>query len=138
MSNPVVVPVSCPSVPPQPEQSVFDSGALALFGTFTRESYLAALGVQAPPFEPARAPQYWFDSSVDLSSDANLAVYRVVGTDASGTPVIRQMVVPAGEAARINLPGAFFLCSLLREPDPGHARRVGVGSGSFFNGIRGA
>ena len=50
MSNPVGQPV----IPPQPNQLYYGVSALALFQTFTRETYLSALGIQAPAYDPTR------------------------------------------------------------------------------------
>jgi hypothetical protein len=58
MSNPVSQPV----IPPQPNQLYYGVSALALFQTFTRDTYLSAFGIQAPPYDPTRVIKTWFDS----------------------------------------------------------------------------
>ncbi|MEO8025162.1 MAG: hypothetical protein ABI823_01730 [Bryobacteraceae bacterium] len=98
--------VSKPSARPQPELAQYGVGELALFKVFTRESYRSTFGVQAPAYEPSQRIKAWFDSSVDLSDPESLVVYRVIAQDRSGAPVLRQVGMPAGEAARVNLPGA--------------------------------
>jgi len=43
---------------------------------------------------------------VDLSGPDNVAVYRIVTQDQKGNGTLRQIVMPAQEAASVNLPGA--------------------------------
>ncbi len=104
MSNPI----SQPIVPPQPDQVYYGVQELALFKTYTRDSYLAAFGVHAPAYDPSRVLKSWFDSTVDTSDSGNVAVYRVIAQDSSGNWGVRQLVMPAAEAATVNLPGAVF------------------------------
>lgn len=98
-------PTSVPAIPAQPDQATYGPDALALFKTFTRDTYLAAFGVQAPAWDVSRPPKFWFDSTVDVSAPSNVAVYKVVDSN-SGTPVLRQLVIQAAEAAAVNIPGA--------------------------------
>lgn len=102
MSNPV----SRPAAPPQPDQEYYGVQELALFKTYTRESYRAAFGVEPPPYDPSRVIKSWFDSTVDASDPGNVAVYKIVGRDQTGNWGLRQMVLPASEAATVNLTGA--------------------------------
>ena len=99
-------PVSRPVVPPQPNLLAYGISQLALFNTYTRESYLAAFGVQAPQWDPSRVRKSWFDSTVDTSDPSNVAVYKIIAKDQNGNWGMRQMVLPAPEAATVNLPGA--------------------------------
>jgi hypothetical protein len=59
-----------------------------------------------PAFDPARVIKTWFDSTADTSDDANVVVYKVFVPDAKGQWGVRQRVLPAREAATLNLPGA--------------------------------
>jgi len=99
-------PISQPVIPAQPETEFYSIQDLALFKSYSRESYRAAFGVDAPAFDPARLRKSWFDSSVDDSAPDNVAVYRAAGQDQGGNGILRQIVMPANEAARLNLPGA--------------------------------
>ena len=99
-------PVSRPVIPAQPNLLAYGISQLALFENYTRESYLAAFGVQAPAWDPSRVRKNWFDSSVDASDAANVAVYKIFATDANGVWGFHQLVMPASEAATVNLPGA--------------------------------
>lgn len=101
MSNPV----SQPGAPPQPDQPYYGVQELALFKTFTRESYLAAFGVQAPPYDSSRLIKSWFDSTVDTSNPGNVALYKIVAQDRAGKWGMQQLVLPAAEAATVNLTG---------------------------------
>jgi hypothetical protein len=108
MSTPVtpITPVSQPVVPAEPDLLAYGVQELALFVSYTRDSYLAAWGVQAPAWDPARVKKSWFDTTVDASNPANVAVYKIVGTEASGNYTIQQMVIGTVEASTVNLPGA--------------------------------
>ena len=97
-----VPPVSVPVVPFQPNQANYPVDALALFQTFTRGSYLAAFGVQAPAWNPLWPTKSWFDSTVDAASSAQLS-YTVFATS---TASFQQLSLSSAEAASVNLPGA--------------------------------
>ena len=109
-------PISQPIAPPQPNQEYYSIQALAIFKTFSRDSYFAAFGVQAPPYDPSRLIKAWFDSAADVSAPNNVAVYKIVAPDQSGNWGIRQMVMPASEAATVNLPGAIIYPSYVVAP----------------------
>jgi hypothetical protein len=102
----VISPVSQPAVPAQPGTAFYPVQDLALFKSYSRESYRAAFGVEAPAYDPARLRKSWFDSTADVSDPKNVAVYRVVAQDQNGNGILRQIVMPAQEAATVNLPGA--------------------------------
>jgi hypothetical protein len=102
MSNPISQPV----VPPQPNEEYYGVQALGLFQTFNRNTYLSAFGVQALAYDPSRLIKNWFDSTVDTSSPGNIAVYKIVAQDQNGNWGLQQLVMPASEAAAVNLPGA--------------------------------
>ena len=99
-------PVSLPIVPPQPDREAYGFAELALFQTYTRETYRAAFGVQAPAWNPSRPPKFWFDSTADISAAGNVAAYKIFAVDSTGTWALQQFVLPAAEAVAINLPGA--------------------------------
>ena len=99
-------PVSQPVVTAQPNTEFYSIQDLQLFKAYSRDSYRAAFGVQAPAYDPARVLKSWFDSTVDVSDPGNVAVYRVVAQDPNGKGILRQTVMPAQEAATVNLPGA--------------------------------
>ena len=96
---------SVPTAQPQPDQLTFPIDALALFHTYTRESYRAAFGVEPPPWNPSRVSKAWFDSTVSDSAGGQVA-YQAVGQDAAGTWRILPFSIPAAEAATVNLPGS--------------------------------
>jgi len=101
--NPTNVPLtSVPVVPAQPNLADYAVDALALFQTYTRDSYLATFGVQAPAWNSAWPAKYWFDSTVDAASAATVS-YTVFD---SATTSFEQLSLSAAEAASVNLPGA--------------------------------
>ena len=98
--------VSRPVTPAQPNLLAYGVQELALFVSYTRDSYQTAFGVQAPAWDPTRLTKTWFDTSVDASKATNVAVYNIVGTLPSGNYSIEQMIITAQEASTVNLPGA--------------------------------
>jgi hypothetical protein len=122
-------PVSQPLAPPQPNTEFYNIQDLALFQAYSRESYRAAFGVEAAAYDASRVLKSWFDSTVDISDPGNVAVYRVVAQDQSGNGILRQMVMPAQEAATVNLPGA------IRYPPYVVAPTLATRGGSILNPI---
>jgi hypothetical protein len=121
--------VSPPVVPAQLNTEFYNILDLALFKAYSRDSYLAAFGVEAAAYDPTRVRKSWFDSTVDVSDPSNVAVYRVVAQDQNGNGILRQMVMPAQEAATINLPGA------IRYPPYVVAPTLATRGGSTLNAI---
>jgi hypothetical protein len=99
-------PVSQPVVPAQPSTEFYSIQSLALFQAYSRDSYLSTFGVQAPAYDPTRVLKGWFDTTVDVTNPSNVAVYRVVAQDQNGNGILQQLVMPAQEAATVNLSGA--------------------------------
>jgi len=102
----MTTPESKPVNPPQPDLLAYSLDSLGLFVAYTRASYLAAFGAQAPAWDPARLTKTWFDSTVDVSNPANLALYKIIAQDSTGAWGYQQMLIPATEAAAVNLPGS--------------------------------
>lgn len=100
------IPVSLPVTPPQPNLASYGVQELGLFQSYSRDSYRAAFGIEAPAWDPSRVKKTWFDSSVDTSGAANVVIYKILGIDPKNTWTLRQLVIPAYEAATVNLPGA--------------------------------
>lgn len=103
MSN-INLPTSIPQYPPQPDQAIYGFSVLQTVPTFTRQSYLNAFGVQPPDFDATKPPKFWFDSTVDLSNSANVAVYQTVQLDGITASIV-QLQMPATQAASVNIPG---------------------------------
>lgn len=118
------VPISQPVIPAQPKKEAYGFGDLALFKTYTRESFRAEFGIEAPAFDPTRVIKTWFDSTVDLADPANVALYKVLTRDARGQWSVRQLVLPAAEAATVNLPGSVSYPEYVISPTK--AARAGV------------
>jgi hypothetical protein len=102
---PMSVPRSEPIVPAQPTLDSYGFLELSLFRTYTRESIRAAYGVEVPAFDPSRPIKTWFDSTFEDSDPADLVIYKIFAQDSKGQWGARQLVLPAGEAATLNLPG---------------------------------
>lgn len=99
-------PVSQPVTPAQPDLECYGIQSLALFVSYTRDSYLAAFGVQAPVWDPTRVTKTWFDSTVDTSNPANTATYNIVSVNSSGVWELTPLTMAATEAASVNLTGS--------------------------------
>ena len=93
--------VSLPIVPPQPNKEVYGFAELALFQTYTRETYLASFGVQAPAWDPSRPSKFWFDSTADASAAGNVVAYKIFAVDSTGTWALQQLVLRAAEASAV-------------------------------------
>lgn len=100
------IPSSQPIIPQQPESAYYGIGELALFRSYTRESYRAAFDSEPPPYDPERPVKSWFDSTVDTSRPAHLVSYRVIVRDGNQWN-FQDLTIPASEAATVNLTGAF-------------------------------
>ena len=122
-------PVSQPLVPAQPGTEFYNLQDLALFREYSRDSYRAAFGLEAPAYDPSRVLKSWFDSTVDIADPGNVAVYRTVAQDQGGNGILRQMVMPAHEAATVNLPGT------IRYPPYAVAPTLATRGGSILNPI---
>lgn len=101
----MTTPTSSPAPPVQPDLDAYSFGELALFKTYTRESYRAAFGVEPPAYDPTRAIKTWFDSTADTSDADNVSTYKVI-LEVGGKWVVKQLVLPSWEATTVNLPGA--------------------------------
>src|SRR5205085_6428857 len=66
-------PISTPVVPPQPNLPYYGVAELALFKIYTRETYRAAFGIEAPSFDPSRVIKTWFDTTADTSQPDNIS-----------------------------------------------------------------
>lgn len=92
---------SLPAEPAQPNQLTYSLQALELFERFTRESFLAKFGVQAPPYDPIRRIKTWFDSSAAAGGP-----YQVALTNEFHVTAIVRAVMDPAEASSVNLPGS--------------------------------
>lgn len=109
-------PASQPTIPKQPDLLAYGIQDLGLFSTYSRDSYLVAFGVQAPPWDPMRVRKTWFDTTVDTSAPGNVAIYKIAAPDQNGVWGLRQIVLPAQEAAAVNLPGAIAYPAYVAAP----------------------
>lgn len=94
-----MIPTSLPAIPAQPELPSYGITALSLFQPWTRETFQAAFGQQAPPYDPSQPTRTWFDTSAQPGP--YLAI-QVTG----GSPAIVPLPMPANVALP-NLAGAY-------------------------------
>ena len=123
-------PVSQPAPQPQPNQAYYGTEFLTLFKTFARDTYQTSFGVSAPAYDPSRVIKTWFDSTADTSSPANVSVYKILTQDSKGNWILQQLVMPAIEAAAVNLPGAVVYPVYV--PAPTKATRGGSGINELY------
>jgi len=112
----VSLPSSIPSPLAQPNQVSYGVEVLALFQSYTRDSYRAAFGVDAAPWDRSRFRKAWFDSTVDVSDPSRLVSYQFVGQDVQGNWALQTMQMPAADAASANLPGAIVYPAYIVAP----------------------
>jgi hypothetical protein len=114
--TPVNPPISTPAAQPQPNQITFPVDALALFHTYTRDSFRSAFGVDAPAWDANRLSKTWFDSTIDVSEPNSVVNYQMIGQDSTGTWVVLPYTMPASEAATVNIPGVVSYPPYVIEP----------------------
>ncbi len=103
---------SQPAVPAQPNLPDYGFGSLALFASYSRASYLAAFGVQAPNWDATKAPKAWFDTS-GTSPSTYLAPNLLAPSGSSAEQPLTVIDATTGqpraltleEAAAVNIPG---------------------------------
>lgn len=108
---------SVPSNPP-PITAPTGLGALQTLPTFSRVSYLAASGVDAPTYDTTRLTKGWLDTSADPTKPYTYSTY-VDGGLSAGTPVLKTITIPGSEAASLNLPGVHSYPPYVVEAAPG-------------------
>jgi hypothetical protein len=90
---------------PFPQYSI---GNLYLFPYFsTREEYQRATGQEPPPWDPTRAPKYWFDPNAKNSRSRRVVYERVIADPPAGPdgkPMLDALVLDRDEAATVNIP----------------------------------
>jgi hypothetical protein len=110
---------------------------LYLFPVYgTREQYQLATGQEAPPFDPAKPPKFWFDAKAASSGKRNVVYDSVLALDAFGRPMLdaagqvmlEPMVLTAQQASAVNIPymktaneegsGQIPVPVPLRDPEP--------------------
>lgn len=94
-----------PQPQPQPNEKFYSVSALDLFPTYSRASYLTTFGKRAPACDPTRLFKTWIDSTADVSDPGNVSIYKQLSRNANGTYALKQYVVPASQAASVNLAG---------------------------------
>jgi len=108
-------PVSLPVAPPQPNEASYSPATLALFQEYSRESYRAAFGVDAPAWDPTRLYKTWFDSSVFAPQPGTVA-YQIFGQDLKGAWGFQPLTLVLADAAAVNLPGAITYPQYVVQP----------------------
>lgn len=120
-------PISVPSIPAQPDKATYSTDELALFKRYTRALFYSAFGVQPEPFDVGRDAKDWFDTTSDLSDPININLYKSLGRNGKGEPVIRQMMLKASIAASLNLPNDGAQSYPAYVVAPTTAKRLGPG-----------
>ena len=98
-------------VPERPSISVYGANFLWLFESFTRESYYAKFGEQAPAFDPERPVSTWFDTD----NTVNTKDYSIFG-DGGLDGTFERYAIPFEMRNRPNLPGLYLYPKLTFDP----------------------
>jgi len=94
--------------------------SLEVFPRYTRESYEAKFGVQAPPCDGTKPLKAWFDP-------AGAGVYhQLVGVSGATPPTFAALIMTPAEAKSINLPRAYRYPEYIIPPTPGTLLIQGV------------
>lgn len=96
-----MAPVSLPVSPAKPVETTYGIERLEVYKRYTRESFKAAFGVDAPNWDPTRRAKAWFNSQLVGAGDS---FYGYLGYD-EATQSLRSVTIPSREAATVNLPG---------------------------------
>lgn len=78
----------------------------------TREDYRRATGQEPPPWNPNRAPKYWFDPNAAQSQRRSVVYEYALATSETGAPLVGPdgrpmldvLVLSKDEAATVNIP----------------------------------
>jgi hypothetical protein len=132
----LAAPGSHPTVPAQPNLPDYGFGFLALFTSYTRASYLAAFGLQAPNWDATKAPKAWFDTS-GTSPSTYLAPNLSAASGSSGEQPLTVIDAATGqprpltpeEAAAVNIPGLISYPQHVIAP----SEAVQQGTGAILN-----
>jgi hypothetical protein len=96
-------PSSLPTPQPRPDAHRYPLAALQLVKTYTRASYEEEFGIQAPPFDAARRPQAWFDSTASGRPDEPY----VINYYGPGQRLMMKETITVRAAGAPNLPGEY-------------------------------
>lgn len=90
--------------PGQPTAAYYPTTALQLFPSYTRATFLAAFGYDAPTYDSTKKPKDWFDRTLQ-GQPTDTVTYNYVDTSVPGKPVIGTMSMSVAEAGAPNFPG---------------------------------
>lgn len=89
----------------QPTAPNYGTNVLAVLPNYTRASYQAAFGKQAPAFDMNLPAKTWFDSTQDCSSPTKTVTYNKLNL-AGNIATESAFTIPACQASKVNLPGS--------------------------------
>ncbi len=111
-----------------PDEPFYPIDRLYLFDRFDRMSWERTFGEQAPPFDPARPPKRWADTSAlegVADADAKFVEYDYFDF---GSRTFKKLRLTAREAATPNLPGAYVFPKYEPAPTPAVVRHPDRGA----------
>lgn len=112
----MILPVSLPKAKNQPDQECYGVEWLALFETYTRETFRAVFGIDAPAWDPSRARKDWFDSRILDAGGTPPIRYQTAIKGGEGAWRMEEFTLPAAIAASVNLPGRPVYPTYIVEP----------------------
>lgn len=107
---------SLPVIQPQPSDPFYPAAKLDLFIGFTRSSYLAATGSDAPTGDPSKRGKAWKDDSLANRPSTDMVTYNYLGTDATGKPAVLSFSVTVAEAMAVNIAGVHSYPAYIIDP----------------------
>lgn len=94
---------------PQPTEATYSISEIYIFKNYTRTSFEAEFGVQAPPFDVSKPVKTWFDLTVKTPT----VTYQTLNLN---TLQFISLTLTKEEAASLNLPGEYRYEKYVVEP----------------------
>ena len=113
---------SIPTPQPQPSDAFYDISELNLFTDFTRVTYRAAAGEDAPTGDNTKRPKAWLDSSLVAKAPTDQVTYKVI--DATGA--VSSITMSVAEASAVNIAGYHSFPPYVVAPTSATAGGVGI------------
>ena len=116
---------SIPTPQPQPSDAFYDISKLNLFTDFSRVTYLAAAGEDAPTGDNTKRPKSWLDTSLSSKAPTDQVTYKVI--DATGA--LSSITMTVAEASAVNIAGYHSFPAYVVAPTGATAGGAGLNPG---------
>ena len=116
---------SIPTPQPQPAEAFYDISKLNLFTDFSRVTYRAAAGEDAPTGNSTLRPKTWLDTSLASKAPTDQVTYKVI--DATGA--LSSITMSVAEASAVNIAGYHSFPDYVVSPTGATAGGAGLNPG---------